>query len=51
MVKLGAPYPNSLLGKDPVALKDYFQAIEDLGYSYVGCGDHVLGADRSARPD
>ena len=51
MVKLGAPYPTSLLGKDPLALKDYFQAIEDMGYSYVSCGDHVLGADRSTRPN
>lgn len=51
MIKLGAPYPGQLLGKDPEALKAYFQAIEQLGYSYTACGDHVLGADRSVRPD
>jgi len=51
MVKLGTHLPEHLLGTDHVALRDFLEAIEKIGYSFVTSGDHVLGADPSVRPD
>jgi len=33
------------------AVREYLQAVEQLGYVHVVAYDHVLGADRSSRPD
>ena len=45
MVQLGTNLPEHLIGTDAGALAEFLTAIEDLGYSYVTVGDHVLGAD------
>ena len=50
-IKLGTNLPEHLIATEPEALKDFLQAIEELGYGYVTVGDHVLGADLSVRPD
>lgn len=50
-MKLGAGWPQQLLGKDKKGLAAYFQALEEMGYDFIGAGDHVLGADRSQFPD
>ena len=44
-MKLGVIFPQQEIGADPGGLREYFQAVEDLGYDYVGVYDHVLGAD------
>lgn len=49
--KLGAPWNASLLSSDTKPLQYYLSAVEELGYDYISMGDHVLGADRSVRPD
>ena len=51
MIKLGTNLPEHLILSDPSALKDFLQAIEELGYGYITVGDHVLGADLDVRPD
>ena len=51
MVKLGTNLPEHLIGTDQGALAEFLAALEELGYSYVTVGDHVLGADLSVRPD
>src|SRR5947209_20274783 len=33
------------MGADPVAVRDYVQAAENLGYAHLLVYDHVLGAD------
>ena len=35
---------------DPVAIRDYAQAAEDLGYTHLLIYDHVLGASTANRP-
>ncbi len=50
-MKLGTNLPEHLIGKDKGALAAFLSAIEDLGFSYITVGDHVLGADLSVRPD
>ncbi|MEA2639168.1 MAG: hypothetical protein QOF51_562 [Chloroflexota bacterium] len=44
MAKLGVVLPQTEIGPDPVALRDYVQAAEALGYEDVTLLEHVLGA-------
>ncbi len=43
-MKLGVVFPQTEIGSDPVAIRDYAQAAEQLGYHHVLVFDHVLGA-------
>jgi probable F420-dependent oxidoreductase len=44
-MKIGAVFPQTEFGNDPVALRDYAQTLEGLGYHHVLAYDHVLGAN------
>ena len=44
-MQLGASLPVGDLGLDPIAIRDYAQAAEGLGYDYLVAPDHVLGAN------
>jgi probable F420-dependent oxidoreductase len=44
-MRVGVVFPQTEIGADPVAIRDYVQAAEDLGYSHLIAYDHVLGAD------
>ena len=45
MMQIGAVFPQTEFGNDPVALRDYAQTVEGLGYTHVLAYDHVLGAN------
>lgn len=52
MLSLGIRFPQQLMVPGRLGpLTDVLQGAEELGYDYVSVGDHVLGADTSARPD
>ena len=44
-MRLGAIFPHYEIGSDPVAIRDWAQAAEDLGYDHILAYDHVLGAN------
>ncbi|HZQ36763.1 MAG TPA: LLM class F420-dependent oxidoreductase [Dehalococcoidia bacterium] len=44
-MKLGVVFPQTEIGNDPAAIRDYAQAAEQLGYNHLLVFDHVLGAD------
>src|SRR5437870_5246089 len=46
-MKFGVVFPQTEIGNDPAAIRDYAQAAEQLGYNHVLVFDHVLGADPS----
>ncbi|MEC9013615.1 MAG: LLM class F420-dependent oxidoreductase [Chloroflexota bacterium] len=46
-MKTGAVFPQTEIGSDPAAVRDYVQAGEELGYAHMMVYDHVLGADTS----
>ena len=48
-MQVGVTFPQSEIGTDPIAIRDYAQAAEDLGYEHLLAYDHVLGADLSNR--
>ncbi len=50
-MKLGVIFPQTEIGSDPIAVRDFVQAAEDLGYAHLIAFDHVLGADTSHYTD
>jgi probable F420-dependent oxidoreductase len=48
-MRLGAVFPTTEIGDDPIALRDYGQAAEALGCVRLTAYDHVLGADHVGR--
>ena len=44
-MQIGAIFPQTEIGADPGAIREYAQAAEELGYSHLFIADHVLGAD------
>jgi len=50
-MKVGVVFPQTEIGSDPIAVRDYAQTAEALGFSHILVFDHVLGANRASRPD
>jgi probable F420-dependent oxidoreductase len=44
-MKFGVVYPQTELVPDPIAIRDYAQAVEALGFKHVLAYDHILGAN------
>ena len=44
-MKIGVVFPQIEFKPDPIQVRDYAQAVEDLGYTYIHIYDHVLGAN------
>jgi probable F420-dependent oxidoreductase len=49
-MQIGVVFPTTEIGDDPVAIKDYAQAAEALGFRHLLTFDHVLGANMASRP-
>ncbi len=49
-MKLGVVFPQNEIGNDPIAIRDYAQAAEELGYTHLLAYDHVLGAHPDREP-
>jgi probable F420-dependent oxidoreductase len=48
-MKLGAVFPTCEIGNDPLAIRDFAQTAEGVGYSHLIVYDHVLGAEHAGR--
>lgn len=44
-MKIGVVFPQTEFPSDPLAIKDFAQAAEDLGYHHLLAYDHLLGAN------
>jgi probable F420-dependent oxidoreductase len=49
-MRIGVVFPQTEIGPDPAAVRDYAQAVEALGYRHILVYDHVLGASTRNRP-
>ena len=49
-MRIGAVFPQTEIGDDPSVIRDYAQAVEELGYTHILAYDHVLGAGLASRP-
>jgi probable F420-dependent oxidoreductase len=46
IMHIGVTFPTLEIGTDPTLIRDYAQAVEDLGYHHILLLDHVVGFDR-----
>ena len=44
-MKIGVVFPQTEFGSDPLAIRDYAQLAEGLGYTHILAYDHILGAN------
>lgn len=44
-MNIGVVFPQTEFGNDPVAMRDYAQTMEGLGFSHIAAYDDVLGAN------
>jgi len=44
-MQFGVLFPQLEFGSDPVAIREYAQAAEDLGYSHISAYEHILGVN------
>jgi probable F420-dependent oxidoreductase len=49
-VQIGVVFPQTEIGPDPVVVRAYAAAAEELGYAHILAYDHVLGADPAGHP-
>ena len=49
-MQLGVVFPQTEIGTDVGAVREYAQAAESLGYDHLVAFDHVLGANAASRP-
>lgn len=50
-MRIGAIFPQTEFGNDPIAIRDYAQTVEGLGFHHIMVYDHVVGAGLATRPD
>jgi probable F420-dependent oxidoreductase len=48
-LELGVLFPQTEIGTDPIAVRDFAQAAEELGYTHLLAFEHVLGVDPATR--
>ena len=48
-MKIGAIFPHQEIGSDPLVIRDWAQAAEELGYGSLVVYDHVIGAVHEGR--
>jgi probable F420-dependent oxidoreductase len=44
-MRFGVVYPQTDIAQDPIAIRDYAQAAEELGFSHILAYEHVLGVN------
>ena len=49
-MRYGVVFPQTEIGKDPAAIRDFAQGAEELGYHHILAYDHVIGANPASRP-
>jgi len=50
-MRIGVTFPQNEITADPIAVRDYAQAAEALGYAHLLAYDHVVGADTTHYQD
>src|SRR5581483_8660848 len=45
LMKIGVVFPQTEFDGDALAVRDYAQTVEELGFSHIAAYDHVLGAN------
>lgn len=51
MMKLGVMFPQTDIVADAVAIREFAQAVEQMGFNHLLVIEHVIGANTASRPD
>ena len=46
-MRIGAAFPTTEIGNDPIVIRDFVQAVEEMGYDHLTLIDHVIHSDAS----
>jgi probable F420-dependent oxidoreductase len=49
-MQIGVVFPQTEIGADPLVIRAYAAAVEELGYAHILAYDHVVGADPAGHP-
>ena len=41
-MKFGISYPDAEIGTDRIVIRDFAQAVEEMGYNHISTHDHVI---------
>ena len=47
-MRFGVVFPQTEIGADPAAVRDFVQTAEGLGLTHLLCFDHVIGASKAS---
>ena len=50
-MKIGALFPQFEIGLDPVDVRDFAQAADELGYTHLTAFDQIIGLNKASRPN
>lgn len=50
-MKIGVSLPQTDIGTDPIIVRDFAQAAEEIGFDHLGVSDHVVGVNPESYPD
>lgn len=50
-MRIGVLFPQFEIGADPVSVRDFAQAAEELGYTHLTAFDQIVGLNKASRPD
>ncbi len=50
-MRIGVAFPTTEIGTDPAVIRDFAQAVEDLGFDHITAIDHVLQAETAEADD
>ncbi|HUX86288.1 MAG TPA: LLM class F420-dependent oxidoreductase, partial [Chloroflexota bacterium] len=49
-MQIGAVFSHGEVGADVVGVRDWAQALQDLGYDFAVASDHVVGSELASHP-
>ena len=50
-MQIGISFPQTEIGRDPIVIRDFVQAAEEMGFAHVSMPDHVLGEGTPRGPE
>src|SRR5690242_15604814 len=50
-IGISGTHSGTPFGTDPVAVRDWAQAADDLGFDHIGLYEHIIGPDLARHPD
>jgi probable F420-dependent oxidoreductase len=50
-MQLGAVFSHNEIGASVAGIRDWVQALQDLGYDFAVVSDHVVGSDKASHPE